>query len=182
MLQDCPSVGPQAYQSVPPSGLPGLFQDLSPNDDADLTPAAGEGHSRHEQSQPSITSAGGRANALRHGLTARTLLPQVFQDDAIYQYQRAFQTEWQPSTPTEQVLVQELARHAAALRRAQQAEGALLRESALAAVGLWPIQDGAQDCTEDRLLAGSVATEGIDRLTRYRRAHEKAFLATLTKV
>jgi ribosomal protein S27AE len=106
----------------------------------------------------------------------------VFQDDAINQYQRAFQAEWQPVTPTEQVLVQELARHAAALRRAQQAEGALLRESALAAVDLWPIQEGDQDCPEDRLLAASVATEGIDRLTRYRRAHEKAFLATLTKL
>ena len=143
---------------------------------------AGEGPSGHERPHPSINNLGGRANPLRHGLTARTLLPQVLQDDAINQYQHAFQVEWQPATPTEQVLVQELARHAAALRRAQQAEGALLRESALAAVDRWPVQEDAQDCPVDRLLAASVVTEGIDRLTRYRRAHEKAFLANAYKV
>ena len=180
MLQDDRRIAPQACQSVPPSGWPELLQDLCPNGDG--TPMAGEGPSGHERPHPSINNLGGRANALRHGLTARTLLPQVLQDDAINQYQHAFQVEWQPATPTEQVLVQELARHAAALRRAQQAEGALLRESALAAVDRWPVQEDAQDCPVDRLLAASVATEGIDRLTRYRRAHEKAFLATLTKL
>jgi hypothetical protein len=73
MLPDYPHGAPQAYQSVPPSGLPGLGQDLSPNGDADRTPTGGEGPSGHARPHPSIQYVGGRANALRHGLTARTL-------------------------------------------------------------------------------------------------------------
>jgi transposase-like protein len=122
-----------------------------------------------------------RANALQHGLTAITLVRESFPEGEIECFQQAFRTEWRPTTPTAEFLVEELARHAAALRRAQIMEGAVLRQGARAAITLSPAAD-LEECGTDLLQAGSVTSEGIERLTRYRRCHEKAFFAALVKL
>jgi transposase-like protein len=122
-----------------------------------------------------------RQNALRHGLTAETLVLQAFPEGEIERFHEGFQYEWQPATPTQKVLVAELARHAAALDRAQQMETAVLRQAARATLALSAF-DNSGDDGRDCLLAGSVINESVERLTRYRRCHEKAFLASLTKL
>jgi transposase-like protein len=122
-----------------------------------------------------------RGNALRHGLTAQTLLREAFADGEIERFRDAFTAEWVPTTTTERVLVAEMARHAAALARAQQMEGAVLRQAARAALEL-ALLDDIQDYGTDLLLAGSVTSEGIERLSRYRRSHEKGLFAALTRL
>jgi transposase-like protein len=81
--------------------------------------------------------------------------------------------EFQPSTPTEMFLVRELARHAAMLEIAEQAEGAALRIGATTAANL--AANAFDSESSDYLLAGAVTTEAMDRVTRYRRPHEKGW-------
>ena len=123
-----------------------------------------------------------RGNALTHGLTATTLLPDALQSRRLAAFLCLFRDEYRPVTPSEQVLVAELARHSAALELAEAAEWAVLRQGAreLGAIAL-----GATNCPDERdeaLLAAAVTSEPLDLLSRYRRAHEKAFLAALGKL
>jgi transposase-like protein len=78
-------------------------------------------------------------------------------------------------------LVEELARHAAALERATLIEEAVLRTSAR---GLSSISDAEVDEDDgvDLVLAAACGTETIDRVTRYRRSHEKGFLSALARL
>jgi hypothetical protein len=119
-------------------------------------------------------------NAAQHGLTAKKFLPDILGAELVQEARRQFWAEWQPATATEQHLVAELARHAAALARAEQIEEGLLRTSAR---GLSLTSCAAEDSElRDRILAASVGAEALDRLTRHRRAHERAFLATLERL
>jgi transposase-like protein len=167
MMRDHPSVASRG-RSVSPAGSSASSRPVPPK-------------SVVQEAQSTSGTLASRGNALRHGLTARALLPRVFQEGEIQDLLAAFEAEWQPAAATERVLVEELARHAAALGRAHEAEGAVLRESACSALGLWPIDDASDDSC-DRVLAGSVTTDGVERLTRYRRAHEKGFFAALVKL
>jgi transposase-like protein len=116
------------------------------------------------------------ANAVRHGLSAKKFVPQVLGPELLDNYRAEFCAEWKPRTPTERHLVDELCRHAAALARAEEIEGALLRASAR---GLAFPQLAADEAElHDEVLAAAVGADPLDRLTRYRRAHERAFLAT----
>jgi transposase-like protein len=76
-----------------------------------------------------------------------------------------------------------MARHAAALELVEQAETAVLRcgaRSPLAALD--PVaQDGPEEHAECQL-AAAVTTDALDRVTRYRRAHEKGFHAALLRL
>ena len=66
--------------------------------------------------------ANSRGNALTHGLTATRLLPAVLGHDLLERHARDFGAEWDPRTPTERLLVREIARHAAALELVEQAQ------------------------------------------------------------
>ncbi len=136
---------------------------------------------RDDRPQTQAGNNRSRANALQHGLTALTLVHESFPEGEIERFQQTFGAEWKATTPTAQFLVEELARHAAALRRAQKMECAVLRQGARAAIALSPAHD-LEECGPDLLQAGSVTSEGIERLTRYRRCHEKAFFAALNKL
>lgn len=108
------------------------------------------------------------ANAATHGLTATKLLPEILGPELLQSHRQKFQSEWQPCTPTQAYLVEELARHAAALERATPIEEAVLRTSAR---GLSGISDPGDEGTErDHVLAAACGTETVDRVTRYRRA------------
>jgi len=121
------------------------------------------------------------ANAATHGLTAKKYLPEILGNELLERHRQRFRSEWQPSTPTLACLVEEQARHAAALERATPIEEAVLRTSAR---GLSSISDAEvdEDAEVDRLLAAACGTEMIDKVTRYRRSHEKGFLAALARL
>ncbi len=119
--------------------------------------------------------AASRRNALKHGLTASALLPDVQQPGRFEQCQQEFQRDYPPSSTIERILLADIARHSAAL-----AEGAVLRQGALS-VGqlmLATVQEPA--AREDVSLAAAVSTEGLDRFARYRRGHERALFAAIT--
>lgn len=123
-----------------------------------------------------------RKNALRHGLTARELLPKALQPGSLAAARAEFTCEFKPQTPSEQTLVAELARHALMLTFAEDAEHSVLRHGAteLASLVCVSPQDPADQ--RDAVLSAAVATDTLDRFVRYRRGHEKAFLAALSKL
>jgi transposase-like protein len=116
---------------------------------------------------------------LTHGLTAQKFLPEVLGRERLVRYREQLQAEWQPGTPTEEHLVEEMARHAAGMDRASQIEIAVLRYSAkrrcdpLYADGADPESD-----TEARL-TGAVTGDAIDRVSRYRITHERGYYRAL---
>jgi transposase-like protein len=120
------------------------------------------------------------ANALQHGLTAAKFLPKVLRPGRLEEILVAVHDEYQPRTITENLLVREIARHAAALEVTEQAEPALLRT---AAQGLTQFTDLAQAASDvDLLLAAAITAEPLDRTARYRRLHEKALHQSIDKL
>ena len=113
-----------------------------------------------------------RANAVTHGLTASTLLPELLQPGRVFSLMEQLRQEHRPATLVEELVLREIARHAAMLEIAEQAEGAVLRQGALGLSGL--VGSGNSDQHDDMALAAAVTTDPAERLTRYRRAHEKA--------
>jgi transposase-like protein len=121
-----------------------------------------------------------RDNAVQHGLTAKTVLPEVFGAQRLAHHVERFRAEFRPATPSAELLVQELGRHSAALEIAEQAESACLRCGARHTISLVSSTGNGED--GDELLNAAVNTEVIDRLTRYRRAHEKGFYQALNRL
>jgi len=118
-----------------------------------------------------------RVNAVTHGLTATTLLAEVIGLPVFELHLRRLTEEFKPASPTAEFLVRELARHSAALEFCENAERAVIRTGAKTAANLLGVSGSATESAEtvDALLTGAVATEAVDRLTRYRRYHEKAW-------
>lgn len=123
---------------------------------------------------------GSRYNAVKHGLTARKLLPELLQPGRVLALMAQLREEHHPPTLVEELVLREIARHAAMLEIAEQAEGAVLRQGALGLSGLIGSGDPGQDV--DMILVAAVTTDPADRLTRYRRAHEKAFHQAVQKL
>lgn len=123
-----------------------------------------------------------RKNAIKHGLTAATLQLEILGPTVFDRQRQQLVREWSPVTPTERILVDEMARHSAALERIAEIEPATLR--CLAGIGL-PRLPGAPGTDEptpaeaaaelDCVLSSLAASEALDRLTRYRKAHERGF-------
>jgi len=123
-----------------------------------------------------------RKNALRHGLTARELLPESLTAGSLAAAHADFMREFQPQTPSEQVLVAELARHGLMLGFAAEAEHSVLRHGATELTSLVCASPQDPEDQRDAVLSAAVATDTLDRFVRYRRGHEKAFLAALNKL
>ena len=126
-----------------------------------------------------------RHNAVKHGLASKTLLPQVLRKEQVDEYQATFERQFRPTTPTESILVTELARHASRMELGEQAEGAVLRHGAreLSKVILGSVGEATgDDEREDAILSAAVSTDALDKFNRYRRGHEKAFFAALNKL
>ncbi len=151
-------------------------------DDASTPQATNEEH-RSPAGQPLVPRriAPRAANAASHGLTAKRYLPEILGPELLDRHRQRFLAEWRPATATQAYLVEELARHAAALERATPIEEAVLRTSALGLSGITDT-DGNEDVGQDHVLAGACGTETVDRVTRYRRAHEKGFLSALARL
>jgi hypothetical protein len=85
-----------------------------------------------------------------------------------------------PRSAIERFLIDEIARHAAMLEMGERAEAAVLRRGAieLAAVRGDEIVDQEDDARES-FLAAAVASDAIDKFSRYRRGHEKAVFSAI---
>jgi len=118
---------------------------------------------------------------VQHGLTATTLLPDLIGSEALQCCYDRLHAEWRPTSPTQEFLVRELARHVAALKLVEHAETAVLRCGADSVLGILHPGEGA--CVDiDRCLAATITTEALDRTTRYRRAHEKGYYTALLRL
>ena len=118
-------------------------------------------------------------NALKHGLSANELLPDILEVDLVQQYYEALWEEWRPDTPTQDFLVRDTARHQAALERAEQIELAVLRRGARKPLNM-PLNVGHGGEMVDAILAAAGTSDAIERISRYRRQHERALLRNLT--
>lgn len=121
-----------------------------------------------------------RSNSLRHGLTARDLLEDKLGSERLERHKSLLRDEWRPQSRTEELLVVEMARHAAALDLVEEAEPAVLRYGCGSSTSLI-LPPG--DATEaDACLASAVTTDAAERVTRYRRAHEKGLYTALKRL
>ena len=131
---------------------------------------------------PRVEAGGQRArashNALQHGLTSKTLVPEILDKELIQKYYAALCEEWAPTTATQDFLVRELARHQAALERAESIELAVLRRGGQTTPDLLVNVRGDAD-PSDVFLAAAGTSQALETISRYRRQHERAFLRTL---
>ncbi len=118
-----------------------------------------------------------RSNSIQHGLTASTLLPDVLQHDQVDTITERLREEWLPETPTEEYLIREAARHQAVLGKIELMENSVLRRGARAALLL----NESEHTSElfDIALAGAGTSDAVQRISRYRRTHERAVLRSL---
>lgn len=129
-------------------------------------------------------SQGSPANALTHGLTAKKILPERLRR-ATTELKKQLEAEWKPSSALENVLVDEIARHAAALQFTSRAEPAVLRCGAACQSQISSLLGLHNAAPEDVTLLGAVTSDGLEKLSRYRRSHERALYAaikTLTRL
>jgi len=115
-------------------------------------------------------------------LTATTLLCQGSNDALLQRHKERLRAEWCPASPTEEFLIEQLARHAAALDLVEHAEPAVLRLGAQSALGMLAGQDLSTRGDADAYLAGAIGSDALERVTRYRRSHEKGFYAALARL
>ena len=124
--------------------------------------------------------SGRAANAVRHGLTSKKYIPAILEPGRVAALVDELERELLPQSVTEQLLVREVARHAAMLELGEQAEGAVLRMGVESLAPMLMSTEG--DIPEDSALAAAVTSDAIDRLSRYRRTHEKAMHQALDRL
>jgi transposase-like protein len=124
----------------------------------------------HHAEPTEISLIGRRANAVKHGLAATTLLPAILRPGGVeIHYQRLCQ-EFCPESLTDELYLREVARHAARLELTEQAEDAAIRQGATAL----PLLLNSGEPDSDQVLIAATTTEALERVARYRRPHEKA--------
>ena len=156
-----------------------MFSDKSESPDdrcGSRLQAAGNRETR--SNGPSRLKDASRGNALKHGLRSAKLVPEILCRELIEEHSQAFRQEWRPATPTQEVLVRELARHRAALERVEKIEPAVLRRGAQTAANLL-VNVGGEENSEDAMLAAAGTSQALETISRYRKHHERAFLRSL---
>lgn len=128
-----------------------------------------------------------RGNALRHGLTATTLLDEVLGADACSRTAAALREELQPNGLLEEALVGRIAHGVGALELCRRAEWAALREGARQSLALSAVQANSPDIeisshAADAVLAATVSSEVLERIASYGRTHERSLLACVAKL
>ncbi|MFZ5828846.1 MAG: transposase [Planctomycetota bacterium] len=150
---------------------------------------------------PGAASAPGQPSAVAGcGVpAARSGFAPLLDPRAEAEFKRALFLEWQPESLTEQVLVDQLAAHAAGLRRANELEAAALRASytlgqqyqeflagdgaaLLGSLALPPTCGDAAGSKEDDALLFAVNSPAVARAEQYRRGHERGFARTLEQL
>lgn len=125
--------------------------------------------------------ASSRQNAVRHGLSSQTLLADILGRGAIESAYDALVCEWRPTSLTEHTLLREMARHQVALERIEQMEEATLRRGALGGAGLLlsTMTDPSDEEERDAVLASAGTADAVEKISRYRRPHEKGYYRSL---
>jgi hypothetical protein len=118
-----------------------------------------------------------RANALRHGLTAAKFVPAALQLPRLGEIKLRLRDEFRPTTLAQELLIHEAARHFAFLEVIEQAEPAVLRQAAHSLSTIVACDGSAVH--DDLQLAAAVTAEPLERVARYRRAHEKGLFRAL---
>jgi transposase-like protein len=143
----------------------------------DMNPTTPTDNASTRDAQPAApTPRDPPANAVRHGLSGKYCLPPALQPGRVDQIYHRLVRERAPHSFVEELNLRELARHAAILDVIEQGEPAVLR---LAANDLAGLLAGAGSVTGDMALATAVTAEPLERVSRYRRAHEKGLYAAL---
>ncbi len=122
------------------------------------------------------------ANAVTHGLTATRHLPAAMESrrNALL---AELDAELRPTSALERIFVAELARHAAGLEVAATIEPAVLRRGVQQGAQLTELSDAANaDAEADAALTAAVASDALQRTTRYRRGHEHGLFRALDKL
>ena len=107
-------------------------------------------------------------------LRSQIPLPEVLAANLVDQSHVHLRDEWRPSTPTEEFFVREMARHETALHRAEQIEAAILRRGSRG-TPTTPADLVSSDAQADAALAGAGITDALERISVYRRLHERAY-------
>jgi hypothetical protein len=152
-----------------PSAISGDIVDPS-------TPPVAAEHTSVYPRQP-----GPAGNALRHGLAARTILPDALRLRTDH-FAAELGCELKPDGCLEFVLVDELARHAAGMELAGHAEGAILRYCGQQHAALDRLLDGEGLIDEDATFTAAISNQPLERLGRYWRQHERGFYSALSRL
>src|SRR5579859_1714215 len=116
-----------------------------------------------------------RRNSLVHGLTAEVLLPSVESESDFNALREALESEFDPSTPTEQMLVEDLAASRLRLERARKMEAGFFENGLATMKETWPGDDPPPD--GHRGLAQVIVRDANNadahaRISRYETSHE----------
>lgn len=136
---------------------------------------------------PALALANDKSAAAQEANTLRTnadygKVPAVLDSDRVQKLRDQFIEEFTPKGPTEAILVEALARHAAAISRWDEGSAAIERQAARSLPDLANGLTYADSSTVDVALAGAMSTEAADRGERHSLLRSRAFLRTLEKL
>jgi hypothetical protein len=124
---------------------------------------------------------GPAGNALRHGLAARDVLPDALRLRTEH-FAAELRGELRPAGCLEDLLVVELARHAAGMELAGRAESCILRYCGQERLQLDSPLDEDGPFDEDASVTAAIANQPMERLVRYRRSHERGVYSALSRL
>ena len=121
---------------------------------------------------------GSAANSLKHGLTAKKTVPECLQLQ-VEKYRQKLCEEIRPQTFRQRILVDEMARHAAAMKLCEELEAAVLRCGAKNAAAV-PTESGQATAPDrDDMLTAAGASQALERMSKYRRQHERGYFSAM---
>jgi hypothetical protein len=98
------------------------------------------------------------------------------------QLQAELSCELRPVGRVEEILVAEIARHAAGMELAGHAESSILRYCGLQQAQLEALLNGEAPIDADAIVTAAVSNQPLERLSRYRRLHERGFYGALNRL
>ena len=133
----------------------------------------------HAGSETKLMANQQRPNLLPRGPT-ETDLPAALRRDRIEAYRKQFCRDYNPTSFTERVIINDLARRAANMDLLENVADALQRQGALALIDVTlPLAENSGAIAEDVVLAGAVASGRIDECQRHSLGNARAFYRAL---
>lgn len=127
---------------------------------------------------PGRVQGASAANSLKHGLTATQTVPESLRL-RIEEYRQELCEEVQPRTFRQRILVEEMARHSAAMKLCEELEASALRCGAKNATAV-PSDSGESAAPDhDDVLTAAGASQALERVSKYRRQHERGYFSAM---